>query len=160
MGCSRGTLKLLGALGPLGSFWAALGPIFSWGALVPLLGRSWPALGPSWVALGRSWGSLVRSWAALARSWLALGTLLGALGPLLGRSCALFGRSWAAKSPWLEREGDLGRDLDRKVALARAGAGPKRGAPPGRPERPEARCQFFSIYIYIYIIPIRPPHGR
>ena len=56
---------------------------------------------------------------------------------------AVLGADQGEKWPWLEREGDLGRDLDRKVALARAGAGPKDVAPPERAESPEARCQFF-----------------
>ena len=86
----------------------------------------------------------------------------------------LFGRCWAAKSPWLEREGDLGRDLDRKVALARATNAGKEVAPREAREAceaSEARCQFcFYRYIVVaynqkyhpakHVLERRPPRPR
>ena len=85
---------------------------------------------------------------------------------------AVLGADQGEKWPWLEREGDPGRDLGRKVAQTRAGQErirPKIGPnpsgravlgagqvekwvwPPGAPEdseHSEARYAFFSIDIY------------
>ena len=55
---------------------------------------------------------------------------------------AVLGADQGEKWPWLEREGDLGRDLDRKVALARAGKAGKEVAPAEGPEATEARNEF------------------
>ena len=54
------------------------------------------------------------------RSWERIRAYLGGLGGGSGPMWAVLGADQGEKWPWLEREGDLGRDLGRKVAQTRA----------------------------------------
>ena len=104
------------------------------------MGGLGPLSGPMWAVLG------------------CLGASVGGLGPLSGPLRAVLARDQAEKWPFLEREGDQDRGSGRKVALTRAGSGPKAGLaarsartrpPPGaaEPAAAEAPYAFFSIDI-------------
>ena len=60
---------------------------------------------------------------------------------------AVLGADQGEKWPWLEREGDLGRDLGRKVAQTRAGRRSSKACPPERAELPELPSPPILFYI-------------
>ena len=60
---------------------------------------------------------------------------------------AVLGADQGEKWPWLEREGDLGRDLGRKVAQTRVGARSARTKLPILPNVPRPPTHF-SMDIY------------
>ena len=56
---------------------------------------------------------------------------------------AVLGADQGEKWPWLEREGDPGRDLGRKVGQTRAGKARRPKSPPELPELPKPPAHFF-----------------
>ena len=106
---------------------------------------------PVWEVLGRSRGLCERPWAALTASVGGPGLLLRPQRAVLGCSWGLSGRSWAALGASVGGPGLLSRPLWAvlarlrslldpglavqvgKVALSRAGAGPKGSGRAGKP---------------------------
>ena len=92
------------------------------GANQGLPGRSWGWIRAYVGGLGSGSGRKVALARAGRRSWERIRAYLGGLGGGSEPMWAVLGANRGEKWPRLEWEGDLGRDLGRKVALARAGA--------------------------------------
>ena len=116
----------------------------SWERIRVYVGGLGSGSGPTWAVLGADQGLPDCLGSGSGPTWWVV----------LGVDQGLCGRSWeqirAEKWPWLEREGDLGRDLGRKVAQTRAGK-PFWGGD-GFPtfSVPGTSCRIFSVDMCVY----------